>query len=370
MLSEHLAYLSDSCRLESFAAAIRAVVKPGDVVVDLACGSGILGLLALKAGAARVYCVDDGAILDVARETFRRNGLEDRVVLVRARAQQAMLPEKVDVAVCDNVGWLGFDYGIVELLQDARGRMLKPGAQVIPRALEIHLAPVESPDCIGPRIAWPAMPGEFGWLKEGWTNAKHPVELQSGQLLGAAAKLGRIDLTRDNPEFLTWSARLQVERPGKLHGLGGWFECELGPDTWMTNSPSSSCRINRPQAFLPIDEAVSVVAGEAIEVTLMARPGEALIAWEVRLVATGRRFGHSTFHGNALSTFHLAQTSPARVPRISPEARARQIVWNYCDGRRTAREIEESVLRDFPALLPCEGEIRRFVADVLTRDAP
>lgn len=370
MLSEHLAYLSDFFRLDSFATAIRAVVKPGDVVVDLACGSGILGLLALKAGAARVYCVDQGAILEVARESFRRNGLEGKVTFIRARAQQAVLPEKADVALCDNVGWLGFDYGIVELLQDARARMLKPGAQVVPRALEIHVAPVESPDYIGPRIAWSSMPDEFGWLRDGWTNSKHPVELQPGQLLGTAAKLGRIALTIDNPDFFSWNARLQVERPGKLHGLGCWFDCELGPEAWMTNSPCAPHRINRPQAFLPIDETVSVASGEVIELTLMARPGEGLIAWAVHLPATGRRFSQSTFHGVAISPFHLAQSSPARVPTISAEARARQVVWNYCDGRRTAREVEESVLRDFPALLPGEGEIRRLVADVLARDAP
>ncbi|MDQ3026036.1 MAG: methyltransferase domain-containing protein [Pseudomonadota bacterium] len=339
-------------------------------MVDLACGSGILGLLALKAGAARVYCIDEGAILDVARESFRRNGLEDRVSLVRGRAQQVNLPERADVAVCDNVGWFGFDYGIIELLRDARARLLKPQARVVPRALEIYVVPVESPLCMGPRIAWPAMPVEFEWLRDRWTNAKHPVELQPGQMLATAANVGRIDLTRDSPELFTWSARFQIERAGVLHGLAGWFGCELGADARMTNSPTAPERINRPQVFLPIDEPVAVAAGEAVEVTVMARPEEGLIAWQVSIAASGRRFDQSTFHGTALSASHLARTSAARVPTISPSARARGIVWGYCDGQRTLREIEESVLRDFPALLPCEREIRRFVADVLAQDAP
>ena len=41
----------------------------------------------------------------------------------------------------------------------------------------------------------------------------------------------------------------------------------------------------------------------------------------------------------------------------------------YCDGRRTAREIEQAVLRDHPGLFPSPEEIRRFVAQVLGRDA-
>ena len=41
----------------------------------------------------------------------------------------------------------------------------------------------------------------------------------------------------------------------------------------------------------------------------------------------------------------------------------------YCDGKRSAREIEEAVLRDHPQLFPDRAEISRFVARVLGRDA-
>lgn len=37
-------------------------------------------------------------------------------------------------------------------------------------------------------------------------------------------------------------------------------------------------------------------------------------------------------------------------------------------GRRTARGIEQAVLRDHPDLFPSSGEIARFVAHVLGRD--
>src|SRR5688500_3980766 len=124
MLQEHLGYLTDGLRLERFREAIAKVVRPGDRIVDVGCGSGILGLLCLQAGAAHVYCIDESPMLEVARETFRRKGLADRATLISGRSFRVQLPERVQVAVCDHVGWFGFDYGVASLLEDARQRFL------------------------------------------------------------------------------------------------------------------------------------------------------------------------------------------------------------------------------------------------------
>ena len=53
MLDEHLGYVADRIRLERFRAAIAKAITAGDRVADLGCGSGILGLLCLRAGAGR-----------------------------------------------------------------------------------------------------------------------------------------------------------------------------------------------------------------------------------------------------------------------------------------------------------------------------
>ena len=62
------------------------------------------------------------------------------------------------------------------------------------------------------------------------------------------------------------------------------------------------------------------------------------------------------------------RSRPERVPRLSREGQARIAVLGYCDGQRTAREIEQAMLRDHPNLFPFSEEISRFVAQVLGRD--
>lgn len=366
LLDEHWGYVSDPVRLGLFERAIRATVRPGMTVADLGSGSGVLTLLALRAGAARVYCVEATRMLDVARETLVRAGLGERVTFVRGRSQKVDLPGRVDVAMCDNVGWFGFDYDIVHFLRDARLRFLEPGGTVLPAHIVLRLAPVESARCYALADRWGterAFP-EFHWVRQSAVNTKHSVELQPGELLGGPVELGRLDLAREEADYFSWSVELSMARDGLLHGIAGWFDCELSPGVWMTNSPLET-RIDRPQVFLPIEQATPVRAGERVRARVMARPARHLIAWEVELPEAGRRFAHSSWAGMLFSPEDLVRAHPEHVPRPSREGLARGIVLGYCDGRRSVREIEQAVLRDHPGLFPSEDETCRFVVDVL-----
>jgi protein arginine N-methyltransferase 1 len=370
MLDEHLGYVSDDIRLERFREAIAAVLKQGDRVADLGCGSGVLGLLCLQAGAGRVIGIDSTSIIKVARETFSRAGLAKRATFIHGHSHWVVLPEPVDLVICDHVGYLGFDYGIMHTLRDARRRFLKPGGYLMPNRIRLRLGAVESDDCFGKANGWStaAVAPEFHWVRHHRVNAKHAVELPRDAVLSEAAVLGEINLGRQNPDFLSWTVDLYIQRDGVIHGLVGWFECELAEGVWMTNSPLSHEAIDRPQAFLPIDEAVPVRAGDRVKATIMARPAEHLIAWVAEFPASGQRFSHSTWEGMLLAPEDLVRAHPERVPCLSREGQARMTVLQYCDGQRSAREIERAVVSRHPDLFPSPEEIAHFVSRVLGRD--
>ena len=370
MLEEHLEYVDDRTRLEQFREAFACVIRPGDRVADVGCGSGVLGLMCLHAGAAQVYAIDSTDMIEVARETLTRAYPNGSHLFIRGLSQRIELPDRVDVAICDHVGYFGFDYGVVDLLQDARRRFLKPGGQVIPAKIKLRLGAIESQKCRDKVNGWVAdgVPPELHWLRHHGVNQKYAFQLTRQELLCEEAELGCIDLQQDNPEFYTWNAEMRIIRDGVMHGLAGWFECELAEGVWMTNSPVSQRAIRRPQAFLPIDDAVEVKTGELVKATIMARPKDDLIAWTVEFPANGRRFSHSTWHGMFLAQDARIRADPMRCPRLSGEGRARVIVLGYCDGQRSIQEIEQAVLRDYPDLFPSQEEISRFVSHVLGRD--
>ena len=54
-------------------------LRPGDLVIDVGCGSGVLGIAALKLGAARAIGMDiNPSCVAVSLENARSNGVEDR----------------------------------------------------------------------------------------------------------------------------------------------------------------------------------------------------------------------------------------------------------------------------------------------------
>lgn len=138
----HLA--TDRRRVGAFAKALSRRVRPGDVVIDAGAGSGILGILALKAGASRVYAIERKPELrDLVRGMAEANGYGGRLVFVPGEFGRVRLPEKVDGLVTETMGPAGFDEGIHALMAHAWRRYLKPGAWVIPESVSLWVQLVE-----------------------------------------------------------------------------------------------------------------------------------------------------------------------------------------------------------------------------------
>jgi predicted RNA methylase len=129
------ACLYDADRVDLFQRAITSVVKRGATVVDGGSGTGLLGLLAAKAGAARVYCLEINAeYVEIIRENARRNGLADRIIAVHADATKWRSPDPVDVIVSEVIS-AGFFYEPQLQIIDNLRLSLKPKGHIIPLSM-------------------------------------------------------------------------------------------------------------------------------------------------------------------------------------------------------------------------------------------
>jgi protein arginine N-methyltransferase 1 len=369
---EHRQYLVDRHRLHAFEAAIARVVRPGDVVVDLACGTGILGLLACRAGAARVYAIDDGGMLDIARQVAAANGVADRITHIRAFSTRAELPERADVVVADQMGRLGFEAGVVEFFADASRRFLKPGGRLLPRGVTTWMAPVDAPDMTACVDFWMTKPAGFdvSVVRHGAANTGYPASFESSQCLADAAPLLVMDFAVPDNMACRGAATFVVSRSGTFSGLGGWFVADMADAVTMTNAPGAPDQIGRRQAFLPLDGPVDVAPGDTVECTILARPADSIVAWRVivrRGTEVRRTSRQSTLAGMLLGPEILEQTDPSRRPRLTPWADARATILRLCDGEHTLAHIESETAARHPALFPTPAAAAQFVAEVVTR---
>lgn len=367
-LEEHRRYVTDTVRLDAYREAFRASKVLGRVVADLGCGSGILGLLALQTGARHVHFVEQTELIEIARESVRRAGFADRASFCRQRSQNARFAEPVDLIVSDHIGYFGFDYGVLELMSDARERFLRVGGSAIPKTLKLAAALAGSQRCALLARGWecPPVPPEMNWVSRHSQNAKHALQFEEGELLSPPVEFASIDASHAHAPSMQWQFAMRASRSGTVDGICGWFAAELAPEVWMTNSPLAQKRIDRPQAFLPFERRIDIREGDEVQFQLTVRPSDGVIAWRVE---TSRHQGswQSTWHGEILSPGDFLRADPRHMPRLNQEGAAALTVLQLCDGTRSREQLEREATAKLSDQFPSADAARKFVQGVLKR---
>ncbi len=275
----HNLLVMDEVRTRAFRDSVHATIQPGDTVLDLGAGSGILSLFAAQAGAARVYAVEraPGAAA-LARHVVAVNGLADRVTVIEADAAMAVLPEKVDVIVSEWLGVYGVDENMLAPVLIARDRWLKPGGRMIPSRVTAWIAPV-SHEAAKQAIALHIRPYGFDlsplavfsldqaiWLPKGVREEELRGEPQRLWLTDCAA-MPAVEASRP------YAAELKFRLNGSgANGVVTWFSAEMPGAGVLCTGPG------RPpthwgQLLFPITNAHALADGDELAIGFHNVPG-------------------------------------------------------------------------------------------------
>lgn len=311
VLDYHRSLLDDEARCEAFFEAISAVVRPGDTVLDIGTGTGLLALFACQAGARKVYAIEQGAIGDVAEKLFQANGVSDRIRLYRQRSAQVELPERVDVVVSETLWNFGLGEGIVASLADARRRFLKPGGALIPASIDLKLAPIEHPRFHEQLLSWkkPRFGVDLSSVAALACNNVYRSVIEPHMLLSEPETICDVRLGYD-AAVISGSCEFIVRRSGVLHALGGWFDAELAHGFRLDNQPPNPAP-SWQHAILPLERPIAVESGDLIRAELQCVGDESAWRWSVSHYYSNARPGD--YRVSQLSTLRGFPTAMQRL---------------------------------------------------------
>ncbi|KAL3131069.1 hypothetical protein ABBQ38_000384 [Trebouxia sp. C0009 RCD-2024] len=268
----HFAMLADHARNEAYQTAIARVVQKKKAsagsahVLDLGTGSGLLAVMAAKAGADSVVACDiHDSLCGVARQVVASNGVASSVSVVhqdvgllqRGREVRAL---GANVAVADifDAGLVGHNF--LNLLELAKKNVLQPGAAVVPCAASLYVMGVHVP---------PVHVGKYDLSsldKYRWDKGYETCQLDQLPHTGLTKPCKVFDYFfegerkgrgRDN------IVKLEVAAEGDMNAVAFWFDLHLDEEASICSGPSyvalggALVPTGQPPALCPLTGAVS-----------------------------------------------------------------------------------------------------------------
>lgn len=239
----HFAIVHDQIRNDAYEAALRAAIRPGCKVLEIGAGTGLLAMMAARAGAGTVIsCEADPAIAAAARDVVAANGLSDRVTILAKHSSELDLESdlggRADVLVSEIVSNDLLGQGALPVMTHVVPAFLKPGASVIPARGEIRVALARDSQWDSLRM------GEVsGFDLSAFDRFSPPViEIAAGaarlELLSDPAVLFAFDFASGGP-FGGEPVEVSLcSKGGRVNGVVQWIALDLDGDVSYESRPA------------------------------------------------------------------------------------------------------------------------------------
>jgi len=272
----HFPMLADTARNDAFDAALRKAVKPGMTVLDIGTGSGLLALMAARAGAQQVVAAEAHPLIaETAREIIAQNNAADRISVIAKRSTEMEMPgAPADLVVAEvlDAGLIG--EGMLPTARDAIKRLAKAGAQIIPAHAQVLAQVISLPalrkvnplrDISGFDLS------AFDKFRNSGAHGNVRLDHEDYASLSEALPVLRIDFATPpdwtQPQLMRWTA--PVSTAGTAQAVVFWFELWLDAEIMLSTGPGGAMRHwGQAICWLPADRSVQPGETLAFTVTL------------------------------------------------------------------------------------------------------
>jgi protein arginine N-methyltransferase 1 len=271
--------LADRPRMAFYHALVARHIRPGDHVIDLGTGTGVLAAFASRQGAAKVHAIDHSEVLNFAKTLAVQNGIE-RVEFVPVHSREFKLPERVDVILHEQMGDFLFDEAMVANVLDLRDRLLRPGGLILPHRFELFCEPIKVRDERAVPFIWELKVHGYDYAclererpqESDYYNRIGGDPALVEHFLGEPAPALELDLLTLREADLPKEIRIvrTVVNAGRLDGFAVYFRTFADADLSLSSSPLDPGRAPHWGFRILRVEAGTFAAGEVIELTVSA----------------------------------------------------------------------------------------------------
>jgi len=273
----HLPMLADDERNNAYEKAINETIQDGDIVLDIGTGSGLLAMMAVRAGAAHVYaCEMEEAMAILAKQVIAQNGLSDKITVINKHSTQLMigedLPTRADVLVTEIFDRALVGEGMLPTIIHARSALLKPNAKIIPQGASLRGCFVESPhfhrfhhvaEVNGFDLSAMNVLAHPMAYKDGLINLK---QSQGRRLLSDPLEIKRFDFEKLGSLTFRSEAETTIIADGTADAILMWFDLHLSENSHYTTAHVESHNHWRQATQLLLDRP-QVQTGQALSIT-------------------------------------------------------------------------------------------------------
>ena len=259
-----------------------------------------------------------------------------------------MLPELVDVVVCDQIGGFVHDAGILGFYEDAVARLLKPGGTLIPSSFVLRLTPVGGAELAQRVAGWRDGPAGIDMqpFLDAAVNTEHYVNASADSAVGPDVPIAEI--ASDHNRHFGGTAELPIEKAGEVCGLLGTFVAQMSPGVTLTNAPWAETPMKRWQNFYPFAEATPVEPGDCIDASIDVAPRTGMVAWRGTVVrpdgTRGPTFAHDTLRGSFTGPDAIIRAADSWRPVPNDRLDLARAVLDRLDGKHSIDEIAADLI--------------------------